>query len=342
MPGGKSGNGWVTCELRHQHWGLFGAAGVLVYVAHPTDQALSLVLLQRRAQWSHQGGTWALPGGAMDSDETPAEAALREADEECMLDPKLVVPRGLYSDEHGGWAYHTVLAQAAEPLRVHADAYESDEAVWLPAGEVDHLDLHPGFAASWPVLREALVPVTVFVDGTTQSGPGDPVHAGRRLHARLTDLARTGLAGLPDGVPGPALARWYPDYVLVLEEAAAAAAASTAAADAARAANAAPRFSWNEPLTVRTAEVRIVAVADGAHAGDVLADLAASTPGRRLAVSDHRAVRDRAAAAGAGAGDLSWLRPTSAEPGQAAAPPLSADPTVVPRAEPSGGTGHER
>ncbi len=197
MPGGKSGNGWVTCEQGHQHWGLFGAAGVLVYVAHPTDQALSLVLLQRRARWSHQGGTWALPGGAMDSDETPAEAALREADEECMLDPKLVVPRGMYSAEHGGWTYHTVLAQAAEPLRVYSDAYESDEAVWLPAGEVDQLDLHPGFAASWPVLREALLPLTVFVDGTgitgTEPAPADQAGEGRRLYARLTGLTRSGL-----------------------------------------------------------------------------------------------------------------------------------------------------
>ena len=106
----------------------------------------------------------------MDSEETPAEAALREADEECMLDPKLVLPRGMYSDEHGGWAYHTVLAQAAEPLRVVSDSYEADEAVWLPAAEVDRLDLHPGFADSWPLLREALAPVTVFVDGTGSTG----------------------------------------------------------------------------------------------------------------------------------------------------------------------------
>jgi hypothetical protein len=235
------------------------------------------------------------------------------------------VPRGLHTDEHGGWAYHTVLAQAAEPLRVRADGYESDEAVWRPAGEVDRLDLHPGFAASWPVLRAALAPLTVFVDGTgtagTRPGSDDPDDAGRRLHARLTDLTRSGVTVPPDGVAAPALTRWYPDYVLVLEAAAAAAAARSAADDAARKASEAPRFSWNEPLTVRTAEIRIVAVTDGAHADDVLKDLAASTPGRRLVVSDRRIARDR---------------------GESAAPLLIANRTVVPRAEPSGGTGHER
>jgi 8-oxo-dGTP pyrophosphatase MutT (NUDIX family) len=314
MPGGESGNGWVTCAQGHQHWGLFGAAGLLVYVPHPTDQALSLVLLQRRSRWSHQGGTWALPGGAMDSEETPAEAALREADEECMLDPKLVVPRGMSSDDHGGWAYHTVLAQAAEPVRVRSDTYESDEALWLPAAEVDRRELHPGFAASWPVLRAALLPLTVFIDGTgtlaARLGAADQADAGSRLYARLTELTRTGVTAPPDSVLDQALACWYPDYVLVLEEEAAAAAGAAAAdlaADEARKAKRTSRVTWDQPLTVRTGEIRIVADADAAQASDVIAELAGSTLGHSLVVSDRFVGQDRGAAASAAVTDLDWL-----------------------------------
>jgi 8-oxo-dGTP pyrophosphatase MutT (NUDIX family) len=293
---------------------LFGAAGVLAYAPDPEDQAGSLILLQHRAGWSHQGGTWALPGGAMDSDETPAEAALREADEECMLDPKLVVPRGMYSEEHGGWAYHTILAQAEAPFRVYSDAYESDEVLWVPAGQVDQRDLHPGFAASWPALREALLPLTVLVDGggvvAARSAPdaaAGPAEAARQLRGQLTDLARVGIAALPGGLAAPALARWYPDYVLVLDGQAGTAAGDLAPADEAGRARPPARFSWNEPLVVRTAEVRVVPVADRAQAGDVLAGLAGSTPGRRLVVSDRPEVRERAAATGAGVAGLSWL-----------------------------------
>jgi 8-oxo-dGTP diphosphatase len=310
----RSGNGWVTCEQGHQHWGLFGAAGVLAYAPDPDDQAGSLVLLQHRARWSHQGGTWALPGGAMDSDETPAEAALREADEECMLDPKLVVPRGMYSEEHGGWAYHTIVAQAEAPFRVYSDAYESDEVLWVPAGQVDQRDLHPGFAASWPELREALLPLTVLVDGGSivaarpaPDAAAGPAEAARQLRGQLTDLARVGVATLPGGFAAPALTRWYPDYVLVVDGAAGAAAADQAPPGEAGRERPPARFSWNEPLVVRTAEVRVVPVADRAQAGDVLAGLAGSTPGRRLVVSDRPEVRDRAAAAGAGVAGLSWL-----------------------------------
>ncbi len=304
----RSGNGWVTCEQGHQHWGLFGAAGLLAYAPDPEDQTQILVLLQHRARWSHQGGTWALPGGAMDSEETPAEAALREADEECMLDPKLVLPRGMYTEEHGGWAYHTIMAQAAEPFRVYSDAYESDENVWLPVGHVDRRDLHPGFAACWPLLRAALLPLTVFVDGTGKSAT-----AAAALLARLAGLTRTGIASLPDGLAATALARWYPDYVLLLDDPLA------SGADEPEPAVQKAGYSWNEPLAVRTAEVRVVAAGDHGRPAAALPELARSTPGRRLVVSDDPLVRERAAATGAAVTDLNWLlrklRSPAATPG---------------------------
>jgi hypothetical protein len=127
------------------------------------------------------------------------------------------------------------------------------------------------------------------------------------LRARLTDLTRVGIAALPDGLAVPPLARWYPDYVLVLDRAGGTAAADLASADEAGEASGTARFSWNEPLVVRTAEVRIVAVADRAQADKALADLAGTTQGRRLVISDRPGVRDRAAAAGAGAAGLNWL-----------------------------------
>jgi 8-oxo-dGTP pyrophosphatase MutT (NUDIX family) len=37
----------------------------------------------------------------MDSDETPAQAALSEVDEECMIDAALVLARDMYTYEHG-------------------------------------------------------------------------------------------------------------------------------------------------------------------------------------------------------------------------------------------------
>jgi 8-oxo-dGTP pyrophosphatase MutT (NUDIX family) len=306
---GRSGNGWATCALEHRHWGLFGAAGLLAYVPSPDSPASSLVLMQHRAGWSHEGGTWSLPGGAMDSEETPAETALREADEECGVNPKLVVPRGLFSDEHGGWVYHTVLAQAQDAFKVYADAYESDDARWLPAGEVDQLELHPGFAAYWPLLRRALLPLTVIVDGAgleagdagpDARGPADPAGAARRLRGRLTELTLTGLAALPDGLGEPALARWYPDYVLVLDGDARAAAADPPAVPPDSG-----QPSWSAPLVVPTADVRAVAAAGSG--ADEIADLAATIAGARLVVTGRPEVADRAAAAGASVTGPQWL-----------------------------------
>lgn len=63
------GDGWVVSDTGAAFWGRFGAAGLLLRAPDPGGTAA--VLLQHRAAWSHQGGTWGLPGGARDSHETP-------------------------------------------------------------------------------------------------------------------------------------------------------------------------------------------------------------------------------------------------------------------------------
>jgi 8-oxo-dGTP pyrophosphatase MutT (NUDIX family) len=145
----SSGNGWVRCSFGHRHWGRFGAAGLLI-----TDG--SRVLLQHRSAWTHEGDTWAVPGGARDRHEEPITAALREAAEETSLDLEAITPFAEWVDDHGGWAYNTILASASGDLQVRPTNFESAAIQWWPIAEVDRLRLHYGFASTWPALRRIL------------------------------------------------------------------------------------------------------------------------------------------------------------------------------------------
>ena len=140
------GNGWVRCSFGHRHWGRFGAAGLLI-----TDGAQ--VLLQHRAAWTHEGDTWAVPGGARDSHEEPITAALREAAEETSLDLDAIAPFGEWIDDHGGWSYTTIVARTAPGLVVVPTNFESAAIRWWPIEQVADLRLHKGFATTWPTLR---------------------------------------------------------------------------------------------------------------------------------------------------------------------------------------------
>lgn len=142
------GDGWARCAAGHRHWGRFGAAGLLV-------RSGDAVLLQHRALWSHHGGTWGILGGARDSGETAVQAAAREAGEEAGLDPADYTVTGESVDDHGGWAYTTVLATAPRPVVLTALTAETIAVAWVPSDEVERLTLHPGFAATWPRLRTA-------------------------------------------------------------------------------------------------------------------------------------------------------------------------------------------
>ncbi|WP_276822490.1 NUDIX hydrolase [Mycolicibacterium mageritense] len=160
------GDGWVVSDSGARFWGRHGAAGLLLRAPWPDGSAA--VLLQHRAPWSHQDGTWALPGGARDSHETPEEAAVREAHEEAGLAAEqLSVRTTVITAEVVGaggtrWTYTTVIADATELLETVPNR-ESSELRWVAEDEVAELPLHPGFAASWPQLRDvtATIPLRV-------------------------------------------------------------------------------------------------------------------------------------------------------------------------------------
>jgi 8-oxo-dGTP diphosphatase len=309
----RDGNGWVRCALGHRHWGRFGAAGLLAFVAGGP------VLLQRRTWWSHHGGTWGLPGGARDSHESALAAALREAAEECEVPPDAVRPRGVFTDDHGGWSYTTVCAEAEKAFAVRSDDDETDEVAWVPVAKVAALDLHPGLAAHWTELARELSPVTIIVDGANVVGSRpdgwwrDRAGAAVRLRDQLAPLVAGGIMELPDALsaataadraPGAAPTdrrgtspgrsrpdraadgltemRWLPDVVLVVEGAARPAAADPGASP-----------------------VRVVAAQGSGD--DTIAALAAQTAGRRIVVTADRELRQRCIAAGASIARPGWL-----------------------------------
>jgi len=144
------GDAWVFAPDGTKYWGRFGAAGLLAW--HPEAG----ILLQHRAEWSHHGGTWGLPGGARKEHESAHEAAIREAVEEAGVPADELTVLFDSVVDLGFWSYTTVAVRVERLFApIVADA-ESVALRWVPLGDVDARPLHPGFAASWPALRERL------------------------------------------------------------------------------------------------------------------------------------------------------------------------------------------
>jgi 8-oxo-dGTP diphosphatase len=145
----RDGDGWIQCDCGGKHWGLHGAAGLLLV----RDQT---ILMQHRASWVHNGDSWGIPGGARDSHEGVIEAAIREAIEEVGISSDHLTTGEIFIDDHGVWSYQTVIARAHPELVAHKANDESKEVAWIDFDEVINKNLHPSFAKTWLTLLSHL------------------------------------------------------------------------------------------------------------------------------------------------------------------------------------------
>ena len=228
----RPGDGWVECRCGRRHWGRHGAAGLLLWdtggrpgTTDPGDGASSArVVLQHRALWSHQGGTWALPGGALDPGESAVDGALREAEEEAGLAPSAAGARATHVLDHEDWSYTTVVAQTLAPLDPVVSDPESLAVAWVDLAQVADRPLLPAFEAALPELTRMVgrrLVLVIDAANTVGSRPDgwwrDRAGATERLRAELAALARTGLPAAEIALPGHT---WFPRIVLVTEGAA--------------------------------------------------------------------------------------------------------------------------
>jgi len=252
-------------------------------------------------------------------------AALREAAEECGVPPDAVRQRSTFIDDHGGWSYTSVLAEADAPFPVQSDDDETDEVAWVELPDVTALNLHPGLAAHWAELRDQLAPVTIIVDGANVVGSRpdgwwrDRAGAALRLRDQLAPLATEGITELPAGQQSLAEVPVMADDRLT---------GAGTGVESGRLVRPRPgiagmadgeiRMRWlpDVILVVEGAAKPVAAQADASpvqvvaatgSGDDTIAALAGQTAGRRIVVTADRELRQRCLAAGASVAGPGWL-----------------------------------
>ncbi|HHX47203.1 MAG TPA: NUDIX hydrolase [Brevibacterium sp.] len=154
-PPRRSGDGWTYGADGKKHWGLNGAAGLML-----VDPERG-VLMQHRALWSVEGGTWGFPGGARDMGESAVEAAIRESWEEAGVpdqDGSGIEILETHVLDLDTWSYTTVIAKTLRHFDAVINDPESIQLLWVPLDELDDYKLHPGVASALPTLLELLRP----------------------------------------------------------------------------------------------------------------------------------------------------------------------------------------
>ena len=135
-----------------------------VFIINPENKKILLVKHKKNRRWTQ-------PGGHIEYDETPEEAALREAYEETGLRVKLlgdhfpreedyIRPLGIQKNRHSNGETHVDIIYAAVPNHSTDEKLnfeESDDIGWFTREELDHIDCFPDIKITMDYLLENVV-----------------------------------------------------------------------------------------------------------------------------------------------------------------------------------------
>lgn len=152
----------MDCPGGDKHWGPVGAAGLAVF----SDGGFGALLLQKRGAYTHQGGTWSVPGGALEPGEDVHEAAIREAGEELSVDLAGYEVLGEVVDTCPSvgcaWTYTTIVVAVPGRPSAAPGNWESEQLRWTERGELDLAVAGSGGPALHAGLRRALARIVAL------------------------------------------------------------------------------------------------------------------------------------------------------------------------------------
>lgn len=117
-------------------WGKAGAGCIIV------AQSTGNILMPLRSQWVQEPGTWGTWGGAIDGDEDPKEAAIREVREEAGYGGGVIRTEHLFRFQKNDFRYDTFLVVIAEEFEPTLN-WETEKAEWMSLDQLPD-NLHFG------------------------------------------------------------------------------------------------------------------------------------------------------------------------------------------------------
>ncbi|MDB5159884.1 MAG: putative pyrophosphohydrolase [Candidatus Saccharibacteria bacterium] len=118
----------------------FYRIGVKVVVINGNNE----VLILRRSDKTPRAGGWDLPGGAVDENEAPQVAAIREtAEESGIVIPSAKIIVSDYIPHTDPWVILGFSAYVDNPEVILS--WEHDEYRWIPIGDIESTELPEGY-----------------------------------------------------------------------------------------------------------------------------------------------------------------------------------------------------